>query len=122
MRTPKAKVVRRARRHRRVRKRVFGTPARARLCVFRSLRHIYAQVIDDTRGRTLAAISTQTPSIRDACRQVNKTAAAAIVGKEVAQRALAAGVARVAFDRGGFAYHGRVKALAEAARATGLKF
>jgi len=118
----KAKVLRRLRRHRRVRKKIFGSPERARLCVFRSLRHIYGQVIDDTRGRTLAAASTLTPSIREACRQANKTAAAALVGAELARRALAAGVKKVAFDRGGFAYHGRVKALAEAARKGGLEF
>lgn len=122
MKSRKAKVLRRLRRHRRVRKKIFGSPERARLCVFRSLRHIYAQVIDDTRGRTLAAASTLTPSIREACRQANKTAAAALVGAELARRALAAGVKKVAFDRGGFAYHGRVKALAEAARKGGLEF
>ncbi len=122
MKSRKAKVLRRLRRHRRVRKKVFGTPERARLCVFRSLRHIYAQVIDDTRGRILAAASTLTPSIREACRQAKKTDAAALVGVELARRALAAGVKKVAFDRGGFAYHGRVKALAEAARKGGLEF
>jgi large subunit ribosomal protein L18 len=112
----------RLRRHRRVRKKVVGTPDRARLCVRRSLKHIYAQIVDDVTGRTLAAASSLTPSIREACGEADKRAAATLVGSEVARRAAEAGVDAVAFDRGGYKYHGRVKALADAAREGGLKF
>jgi large subunit ribosomal protein L18 len=118
----KLKVLRRVRRHHRIRRKVFGTPERPRLCVRRSLRHIYAQVVDDVSGRTLVAASTLTPGIRDACRSGDKRAAAAIVGKELARRAAEAGVQTVAFDRGGCQYHGRVRALAEGARDGGLQF
>jgi large subunit ribosomal protein L18 len=111
----------RARRHHRVRKKVNGTPERPRLAVFRSNRHIVAQVVDDISGRTLAAASSLETSVRGAGGTGNRTAAAA-VGKLVADRAKAAGVSRVAFDRGGFLYHGRVAALADAARAAGLEF
>jgi large subunit ribosomal protein L18 len=106
-------------RHHRVRKRVAGTPEQPRLCVFRSLRGIYAQVIDDTKGHTLVAASSQESN---SGQPGTKTAASAAVGKLVAQRALARGITRVVFDRGGYKYHGRVKALAEAAREGGLKF
>jgi len=116
------KVARRLRRHVHVRRRVFGTPERPRLSVRRSLRHIYAQVIDDTSGRTLVAASTLAPAIREACRAAKKAAAAATVGKELARVAIEAGVTRVAFDRGGYKYHGRVRALADAAREGGLQF
>jgi large subunit ribosomal protein L18 len=109
----------RRRRHRRIRKRVKGAATRPRLHVFRSNRYIYAQVIDDTSGRTLAAASSQESSMRG--RPLNVETAAA-VGSLVAERAKAAGVEAVAFDRGGYAYHGRVGALAEAARAAGLDF
>ncbi|HUB71290.1 MAG TPA: 50S ribosomal protein L18 [Acidimicrobiales bacterium] len=110
-----------ARRHHRVRKRVTGTPERPRLAVFRSNRHIVGQVIDDTSGRTLAAASSLETSVRSAGGTGNRSAAAA-VGKLVAERAKAAGVTKVAFDRGGFLYHGRVAALADAAREAGLEF
>ncbi|HUP69448.1 MAG TPA: 50S ribosomal protein L18 [Acidimicrobiales bacterium] len=110
----------RKRRHRRVRKKVAGTPERPRLAVFRSNRHIVAQVIDDVAGRTLAAASTVEASIRTAGSTSN-TDAATRVGELVAQRASEAGVKRVVFDRGGFAYHGRVAAVAEAARKAGLE-
>jgi large subunit ribosomal protein L18 len=112
----------RQRRHLRVRKKVFGTAARPRLAVFRSAQHIYAQVIDDVAGRTLAAASTVEPTIRQTQSDSNKTAQAQLVGSAVAQRAQAAGVGTVVFDRGGFLYHGRIKALADAARAAGLVF
>ncbi|MCD6518668.1 MAG: 50S ribosomal protein L18 [Anaerolineae bacterium] len=112
----------RLRRHRRVRKKVFGTSERPRLNVFRSLRHIYAQVIDDTQGRTLVSASTLDREIRDQCAGLAKTEAAKLVGQVVAKRALASGVTKVVFDRGGYKYHGRVKALAEGAREAGLKF
>lgn len=109
----------RQRRHRRVRKHVAGTSSRPRLAVFRSNRHIAAQVIDDLSGRTLASASTLESAIRSGATS-NKAAAAAI-GKLVAERARAAGVTQVVFDRGGFIYHGRVAAVAEAAREAGLE-
>jgi large subunit ribosomal protein L18 len=150
-------VLARRRRHERVRSRVQGTPERPRLCVFRSLRHIYVQVIDDTQGRTLLAVSTLDPEVQT---EVTATAAASAaaakpeaskgkgkgakaepaeaqaepangkvktreavaVGHVLARRALAAGIKSVVFDRGGYMYHGRVKALAEAARKGGLDF
>jgi large subunit ribosomal protein L18 len=112
----------RKRRHRRVRKRVVGTSQRPRLNVFRSLKHIYAQVIDDTRGHTLAAASTLDPELGDKIQELTKTEQARLVGKLLAKRALERGVKKVAFDRGGYKYHGRVKSLAEAAREEGLEF
>jgi large subunit ribosomal protein L18 len=113
----------RIRRHARVRRKVSGTPARPRLAVSRSLRHISAQVIDDTTGRTLAAASTVEAEVRDALGGAGggNVAAAEAVGRLVAARAKAAGVDRVVFDRGGFAYHGRVAAVADAARHEGLE-
>ena len=111
----------RERRHHRVRKNVNGTTERPRLAVFRSNRHVVAQVIDDLSGRTLASASSLEASVRSAGATGNRTAAAA-VGRMVAERAKAAGVTRVAFDRGGFLYHGRVAALADAAREAGLEF
>jgi large subunit ribosomal protein L18 len=107
----------RERRHRRVRKRVVGTPERPRLAVFRSNRHIYAQVIDDTAGRTLAAAST----LKDTEGEDPKARAKA-VGVALANKAKEAGVTQVAFDRGGFLYHGRIQAVAEGAREGGLDF
>jgi large subunit ribosomal protein L18 len=107
-------------RHQRVRLRISGTPERPRLNVFRSLNHIYAQVIDDTVGHTLAAASSLEREIREAGGK--KTEQATRVGQLVAQRALARGIRRVVFDRGGYRYHGRVKALAEGARQAGLEF
>ena len=104
-------------RHRRVRKNVRGVADRPRLAVFRSSNHIYAQVIDDERGHTLAAATSLELNINE-----NKTAVAKAVGEAVASKALAAGVTKVVFDRGGYKYHGRVKALADAARAEGLSF
>ncbi len=112
----------RLRRHRRVRKKVVGTPERPRLSVFRSLKHIYAQIIDDSRGHTLVAASTLDPQLRGQLDGLTKTEQARLVGKLLAERALARGVKKVAFDRGGYKYHGRVKALAEAAREGGLEF
>ncbi|HUY10162.1 MAG TPA: 50S ribosomal protein L18 [Candidatus Dormibacteraeota bacterium] len=106
-------------RHKRVRSRVTGSGSRPRLCVFRSLRHVYAQVVDDGSGRTLAAASTaeRTLNVKGANR-----ASAAAVGKVIGERALAAGIKQVVFDRGGYLYHGRVQALADAAREAGLEF
>jgi large subunit ribosomal protein L18 len=113
----------RRRRHRRVRKKIFGTPQRPRLAVFRSSRHIYAQVIDDTIGHTLAAASDLEPAVRAQISDgMTKTDVARLVGRVVAERARAKGIETVVFDRGGFLYHGRVQALADAAREGGLKF
>ena len=110
----------RRRRHNRVRKHVAGTSARPRLAVFRSAKHISAQVIDDVAGTTLAAASTLEKSLRSG--STGNKDAAATVGKLIAERAKAAGVTAVVFDRGGFLYHGRVATLADAARAEGLEF
>jgi large subunit ribosomal protein L18 len=111
----------RSRRHHRVRKKVTGTAERPRLAVFRSNRHIVAQVIDDRAGVTLAAASTVEADLRQAGSTGNAAAATA-VGRRVAERAREAGITRVTFDRGGFLYHGRVAALAQAAREGGLEF
>lgn len=108
--------------HRRVRRRVAGTADRPRLAVFRSLKHIYAQVIDDRTGRTLVSASTLDRQLRQQVRNGGNVAAAKIVGRVVAERARAAGIERVVFDRGGYKYHGRVQALADAAREAGLQF
>ena len=112
----------RYRRHSRVRLKVKGTTARPRLCVFRSLNHIYAQVIDDSQGHTLTSASTLDPEMKDEVIGKAKAAKAEFVGSLVAKRALSKGINQVVFDRGGYKYHGRVKALAEAARREGLKF
>ncbi len=114
--------VARRRRHLRVRAKIKGTASAPRLCVFRSLNHIYAQVIDDTRGQTLAAASTLDSEVKSEVAGKNKAGRSELVGTLLAKRALSKGIDRVAFDRGGFKYHGRVKALAEAARKEGLKF
>lgn len=112
----------RQRRHVRVRKKVAGTPERPRLAVYRSVHHIYAQVIDDSRGHTLAAASSMDRDLRADLKYGGNVEAAKRVGQLIAQRAKEAGIARVVFDRGGFAYHGRVAALADAAREGGLEF
>jgi large subunit ribosomal protein L18 len=112
----------RQRRHARVRKHVSGTPARPRLNVFRSSAHIYAQVIDDVAGHTLAAASDADKDLGAALAGKSKTERAGVVGKAVAERAKAKGVELVVFDRGGYKYHGRVQALAAAAREAGLGF
>lgn len=112
----------RRRRHRRVRKKVVGRPTRPRLAVYRSLAHIYAQLIDDTSQRTLAAASTLDPEARGQLAGKTKTEEARVVGRLIAERAKKAGIDTVVFDRGGYIYHGRVKALAEAAREAGLVF
>lgn len=114
----------RQRRHWRARERhnLRGTPERPRLNVFRSSKHIFAQVIDDSKGHTLAAASTLDTDIRGQAKELTKVEEAKRVGKLVAERAQAAGVKKVVFDRGGFMYHGRVKALADASREAGLDF
>ena len=110
------------RRHLRLRRRVEGTPERPRLSVYRSLKHIYAQVIDDVSGRTLVAVSTLCEPLKESLKSTGNCAAAAKVGELLASRAKEAGIQAVCFDRGGRKYHGRVKVLAEAARKGGLKF
>ena len=112
----------RQRRHKRVRAKVKGTAARPRLCVFRSLDHIYAQVIDDSKGHTVASASTLDPEIKGELDGKAKKSQAELVGLLIGKRALAQGINKVIFDRGGYKYHGRVKALADAARQGGLKF
>ena len=110
----------RRKRHQRIRLHLAGTQDRPRLAVFRSLNHIYAQVIDDASGKTLAAASTVEKDLRESTS--TKTEEAAVVGRLLAERAKAAGIERVVFDRAGFRYHGRVKSLADAAREAGLEF
>ncbi len=112
----------RQRRHLRMRRGIGGQPERPRLSVFRSLKHIYAQIVDDTKGVTLAAASTLDPEIRGAMKDKKKAEAGVLVGELIAKRAQAKGVKQVVFDRGGYLYHGRVKALADAARKAGLQF
>ncbi|HET6443984.1 MAG TPA: 50S ribosomal protein L18 [candidate division Zixibacteria bacterium] len=119
--TAKARLARR-RRHRRVRMKISGTSERPRLNVYRSSKHIYAQVIDDTEGITMVAASTVDKEILPLVGGKQKKEQAVIVGKIVAERAMAAGISTVVFDRGGYQYHGRVEALAKSAREGGLKF
>ena len=112
----------RKKRHQRVRAKVSGTPQRPRLNVSRSLQHIYAQLIDDTTGHTLAAASTVEADLRTALQTGGNIEAAKAVGKRIAEKAQAIGVTAVVFDRGGYKYHGRIQALADGARAGGLAF
>jgi large subunit ribosomal protein L18 len=112
----------RVRRHHRVRLRVYGTPDRPRMNVFRSNAHLYAQVIDDTTGKTLVSASTLDKEIKGKLKSGANLAAAVAVGRLVAERALKANLKAVVFDRGGYRFHGRIKALAEASREKGLKF
>ena len=108
--------------HRRLRNRISGTTARPRLAVFRSNNHMYAQIIDDTVGNTIAAASTLDKDIKEAVEKTNNVAAAAQVGTVIAKRALEKGITTVVFDRGGYIYQGKVQALADAAREAGLTF
>ena len=112
----------RLRRHLRVRKKVSGTSATPRLSVYRSLNHIYAQIIDDTKGVTLCSASTMEKDVKSKIEGLSKTDAAKVVGKSVAEKAAALGVKQVVFDRGGYLYTGRVQALADGAREAGLDF
>lgn len=118
--SPKTREERRYRRHLRVRRRVAGTVERPRLVVFRSLKHIYAQLVDDDAGRTLVAASDRTPDLEKA--NTGKVGAAHAVGKRLAALARERGITRVVFDRAGYRYHGRVRAVAEGAREGGLEF
>ncbi len=112
----------RIRRHRRVRKKVFGTPERPRLSVYGSLNHIYAQIIDDMKGHTLVAASTLDKELKGEIKHGGNVESAKKVGLLIARRAVEKGIKKVVFDRGGFRYHGRIKALADAAREGGLEF
>ncbi len=109
-------------RHERVRKKISGTPEMPRLCVYRSLNHIYVQVIDDTTQRTLVSCSTLDPQVKGQLAELDKKGASKLVGKTVAERALAAGIKQVVFDRGGYVYTGRVAEVAAGAREAGLDF
>ncbi len=118
----KEKLRKRTRRHLRIRRKVIGTAERPRLSVCRSLKHIYCQIINDIEGRTLAAASTQSPDIRSKIKYGGNVAAAEIVGQKIAEEAKVKGITKVVFDKGGYKYHGRVKALADAARKHNLSF
>lgn len=109
-------------RHARVRKKIRGTAKRPRLAVFRSLKYIYAQVIDDEKGHTIVAASSLEPAVRNSLPKTDNIEAAKVIGRLIAERAIDAGVRHVVFDRGGYQYHGCVKALADAAREGGLEF
>jgi large subunit ribosomal protein L18 len=108
--------------HKRIRAKISGKPDRPRLCIYRSLKYIYAQIVDDSLGQTLAAASTAEKDVRGQLKQAGNIQASKLVGKTIAERAKAKGIKTVVFDRGGYLYHGRVKAVAEAARESGLEF
>lgn len=114
--------LKRIERHYKIRNKIAGTPERPRLNVYRSAKHIYAQIIDDATGVTLASASTQDKELREKVAELNKTEAAKLVGQTVGQRAKEKGINAVIFDRGGYLYHGRVKVLADGARESGLEF
>lgn len=122
MLTRLSKNIVRGRIHLRVRARLRGRPQSPRVNVYRSINHIYAQIVDDTRGQTLVSASSRDKEVRKTLKSGGNVAAAKVVGKVLAERAKTAGITRVVFDRGGYAYHGRVKALADAAREGGLQF
>ena len=122
MYTPVNRKEQRVKRHRRIRKKVFGTAERPRMSVFKSLKHMYVQIIDDEKGHTLVSAATNEKEIREAIKGMSKTEQAKYLGKVVAERALEKGIKKVVFDRGGFKYQGRVQALADAAREAGLEF
>ena len=122
MATAVKKAASRVRRKRSIRKKITGTPERPRLSVYRSNKHIYAQVIDDVNGKTLASISSESASVRPEIADKKKTEAAQIVGQKLAEKCKELSIETVIFDRNGFIYHGRVKAVAEGAREGGLKF
>jgi large subunit ribosomal protein L18 len=122
MGTMSLKTQARLKRKRRIRKKMVGTGNRPRLCVFRSAKHIYAQVVDDSLGQTLATASSLEKTVRENAESKNKLRAANTVGKIIGQRALEKGVKKIVFDRNGFLYHGRIKAVSDGAREAGLKF
>ncbi len=108
--------------HKRIRRRISGSSSRPRLCIYRSSKYVYAQIVDDTKGATLVAASTAEKDLRGDLKNGGNIQASKLVGKAVAERARAKGIESVVFDRGGYLYHGRIKAVAEAARESGLKF
>ncbi|MCP4371676.1 MAG: 50S ribosomal protein L18 [Deltaproteobacteria bacterium] len=112
----------RLKRKKRIRKKVFGSQEKPRLCVFRSTRHIYAQIIDDTAGHTLATASSMEKDAKEHLEKGNKAAISIYIGKTIAKRSMEKGIKKVVFDRNGFLYHGRVKAVSDGAREAGLKF
>jgi large subunit ribosomal protein L18 len=114
--------IERRRIHKRIRAKITGKAERPRLCIYRSLKYIYVQVVDDSQGKTLVAASTAEKDIRGQLKQGGNIQASKLVGKTIAERAKAKGIKAVVFDRGGYLYHGRVKAVAEAARESGLEF
>ena len=118
----KARFDNRVARHERIRKKIHGTTDRPRLCVRRSLNNMFAQLVDDTNGRSLLQISTLSPDLRDALKDKSKVEASKALGEHFAKQALEKGIKHVVFDRGGYLYHGRIKAVAEAAREAGLNF
>lgn len=120
--TKNQKTLRRAKIRRRVRAKISGTSERPRLCVYRSLKHIDLQIIDDTKGITLVSSSTKLADLKDALTGKTFTEKATIVGKDIAQKAVEAGITNIVFDRSGYLYHGKIKAVAEAAREGGLQF
>ena len=120
--TPIDRSTERRRIHKRIRQKISGNMNRPRLCIYRSLKYIYAQIVDDTQGRTLVAASTAEKSLRGDLKQGGNVQASKLVGKTIAERAKAKGIESVVFDRGGYLYHGRIRAVAEAARESGLKF
>jgi large subunit ribosomal protein L18 len=122
MGTPSLRAQARLKRKKRIHKKIVGTTDRPRLCVFRSAKHIYAQVIDDSKGQTLVAASSMEKAVHEVPETKNKVTAAQAVGKIIGQRALQKGVKQIVFDRNGFLYHGRVRAVSEGAREAGLKF
>ena len=122
MKKTNASNVARERRRKHVRRRVFGEPNRPRLNIFRSEKHIYAQIIDDRKGHTLAAASSNDPKLKDRLGDAKPLAQAKIIGEVVAERAREKGVSKVVFDRAGYKYHGRIKSLADGARSGGLEF
>ncbi len=120
--TPIDRSVERRRIHKRIRQKISGNVGRPRLCIYRSLKYIYAQIVDDSQGKTLVAASTAEKNVRGDLKQGGNIQASKLVGKTIAERAKAKGIEAVVFDRGGYLYHGRIKAVAEAAREAGLKF
>jgi large subunit ribosomal protein L18 len=120
--TPIDRSTERRRIHKRIRQKISGNVTRPRLCIYRSSKYIYAQIVDDSQGNTLVAASTAEKVVRGDLKQAGNIQASKVVGKAIAERAKAKGIETVVFDRGGYLYHGRIKAVAEAARESGLKF
>jgi large subunit ribosomal protein L18 len=120
--TPMNRSGERRRIHRRIRQKISGNADRPRLCVYRSSKYVYVQIVDDVQGKTLVSASTAEKDVRGELKQTGNIQASKVVGKAIAERAKAKGIETVVFDRGGYLYHGRVKAVAEAAREAGLKF